>query len=60
MPYKTPQGRLRETGARRVLELRAEHWTYEKIARELGVSLGTVFRICTGRTWQFLKEPAPT
>jgi hypothetical protein len=59
MPYKTPKGRLRENGARRVLELRAGGWTYDKISRELSLSLGTVYRICKGRTWGFLQEATP-
>jgi len=64
MGYKAPNGRLRESGVIRVLELRSAGgdlrgaWTYERIAREVGVSLGTVYRICKGRTWKHIREEA--
>jgi hypothetical protein len=59
MPYKTPKGRLREAGALRVLELRREGKTYAEISQDLAVTIGTVFRICTGRTWAFLRDRVP-
>lgn len=57
---KTTTGRCREACVARVHELRAafdEHgraqrprMTYQQIAQELGLSVGTVYNICTGRT----------
>ena len=54
--YKTPAGRLREFGAREILRLRdlEPKPTYQAIAMELGVSIGTVFNVVTGRTWPWL------
>lgn len=53
---KTPAGRLREAGARRILAMRAQDPkpTYQQIAYELEVSIGTVFNVCKGRTWSWL------
>lgn len=53
---KTEIGRLREAGARRILALRAEKKTYQQIAVELGVSIGTVANVIRGRTWSFLQD----
>lgn len=53
---KTPNGRLREAGARAVLERRKDGKTYQEIATEIGISIGTVYNICTGRTWAWLRE----
>jgi transposase len=53
---KTPNGRLREDGARAVLAARAEGKTYQAIAEQVGVSIGTVYNICKGRTWAWLSS----
>jgi hypothetical protein len=55
---KTPSGRLREAGARKILELRAQPSppTYHEIANMLGVSIGTVFNVTKGRTWGWLSK----
>lgn len=36
--------------------LRTKGWSYRKIAAAINVSEGTVYRICTGRTWPWLRE----
>lgn len=54
--FKSPSGRLREAGALHILELRAAKKTYQEIAAALDVSIGTVFNVCTGRTWGFLAK----
>lgn len=56
LAYKTPRGKLRESGARRILELRKTGRTYQQIAEEMRVSIGTVYNICKGRTWEFLED----
>ncbi len=54
--YKTPAGRLREAGAREILaRRRAEPKpTYQQIAHDMKVSIGTVFNVCRARTWSWL------
>lgn len=53
---KTSAGRLRENGARLILQLRKDGRTYQEIAGQLAVSIGTVFNVCKGRTWSWLRE----
>lgn len=61
MSHKTPAGRLTEAGVRAMRKMRdekkadgsAKH-TYQAIASAFGVTLGTVFNVCTGRTWGWL------
>lgn len=53
---KTPNGRLREDGARAILADRAAKLTYQEIATKHGVSIGTVYNIVKGRTWGWLAE----
>ena len=55
MNIKTPNGRLREDGVREIRQRRAKGETYQKIATALGVSLGTVYNVCSGKTWGWLK-----
>jgi len=53
---KSPTGRLREHGARRIIELRRQGQTYQEIAATLSVSISTVYNVCKGRTWAFLNQ----
>lgn len=53
---KTPKGRLREDGARAILERRKAGATYQAIAEEFAVSIGTVYNLCKGRTWAWLRD----
>lgn len=53
--HKTPAGRLTEAGVREIRRRRSNGDTYQAIANALGVTLGTVFNVCTGRTWGWLK-----
>lgn len=56
--FKTPGGRLREAGAREILRRKAlggKANTYQRIAQDLDVSVGTVFNVVTGRTWGWLQ-----
>lgn len=55
MSTKTPAGRLREEGVREIRERRAKGETYQSIATAMGVSIGTVYNVCTGKTWGWLK-----
>lgn len=55
MKSKTPNGRLREDGARAILSDREGGLTYQEIATKHGVSIGTVYNIVKGRTWAWLK-----
>lgn len=62
MALKTPSGRLTEEGARTIRRLRDEktpegkpRHTYAQIAAKVDVTLGTVFNVCTDRTWGWLK-----
>lgn len=55
-PYKSPRGRLREEGARRILELRDAGRTLQSIATELGVSIGTVYNVVHGKTHTFIRD----
>lgn len=71
MTNKTHSGRLREDGVKKIHELRGEYdatgvrvnskgeKTYQAIAEELRVSLGTVYNVCRGRTWPDL-HPDPS
>ena len=52
---KTPAGRLREEAVREIRERRAKGDTYQKIANDYGVSLGTIYNVCKGKTWGWLK-----
>lgn len=61
MSHKTPAGRLTEAGVRAMRKMRDEkkddgaaRHTYQAIANSFGVTLGTVFNVCTGRTWGWL------
>lgn len=56
--WKTPHGRLREAGAREILRLRAEGWTLDTIAKQLDVSVTTVFNVCHGLAWSWLQKSA--
>lgn len=53
--YKSSKNRLREAGAHRVHELCESGMTYQQVAAELGVSMGTVYNIKNGITWGFVK-----
>jgi DNA invertase Pin-like site-specific DNA recombinase len=52
---KAPNGRLREAGAVRIHELVESGRTYQEVAILLGISIGTVYNVNTGRTWAFVK-----
>lgn len=52
---KTPSGRLSEDGVREVRARRAAKETYQQIANEMGVSVGTVYNIMKGKTWKWLR-----
>jgi len=54
--FKTKAGRLKEAGARKILELQKAKRTYQSIAQEMGVSIGTVFNVVKARTWGWLQE----
>ncbi len=61
MASKTPAGRLTEEGVRAIRKMRDEktpdgkpRHTYAQIASTFGVTLGTVFNVCTNRTWGWL------
>ena len=57
---KTSAGRLRDAGAARVHEMRGAYsedgqkqnprMTYQEIATALGLSVGTIYSICVGKT----------
>ena len=49
--YKLDNGRLREAGAVRVHEMLEEGRTHKEIARELEISIGTVYNIRKGYSW---------
>ncbi len=58
---KTPTGRLTEDGVRAMRAMRQEKredgkakHTYQAIAAAFGVTLGTVFNVCSGRTHAWL------
>jgi DNA invertase Pin-like site-specific DNA recombinase len=53
---KAPNGRLREDTVRAIRARRGTvpATTYQAIAQEFGVSIGTVYNICTGKTWGWL------
>lgn len=56
--FKTPAGRLKEAGAREILRRKAlfgAENTYQRIAHDLGVSIGTVFNVVKGKTWGWLQ-----
>lgn len=55
MQRKAPNGRLREDTVREIRTLRANGKTYQAIAEIAQVSIGTVYNICTGKTWEWLK-----
>lgn len=52
--WKTPAGRLTEEGVREIRRRREKGDTYQAIANGLGVTLGTVYNVCTSRTWGWL------
>jgi AcrR family transcriptional regulator len=55
--HKKPSGRLREAGVREIRERRKKggpEATYHAIANAMGVSIGTVYNIVTGKTWGWL------
>jgi DNA invertase Pin-like site-specific DNA recombinase len=52
--YKTPSGRLTEAGAKAIRELRKTGKTYREIAKLLDITVGTVYNVCTKRTWGWL------
>lgn len=61
MATKTPAGRLTEEGVRAIRAMRAEtneagkpKHTYAVIAERFGLTVGTVFQVCTLRTWKWL------
>lgn len=56
MGNKAPSGRLREEGVREIRERRKKGETYQTIANALGVSIGTVYNVCTKKTWGWLPE----
>jgi hypothetical protein len=59
-PLKTSAGRLRDVGAARIHEMRGAYdsegnkqnprMTYQQIATALGLSVGTIYATCVGRT----------
>lgn len=51
---KSPAGRLTEDGVREIRRLRTEGQTYQQIANRLNVSIGTVYNVCTKKTWGWL------
>lgn len=53
--FKTPAGRLKEAGAREIIRRKTAGDTYQKIAQDLGVSIGTVFNVVKGNTWSWLQ-----
>jgi DNA-binding NarL/FixJ family response regulator len=53
---KTPS--QREIDAKKILELRRQGLTYQKIAEQIGCSIGTVFNVSKGRTWKSLQPQA--
>lgn len=55
MSLKAPNGRLREDTVREIRNLRAAGQTYQAIAEKCGISIGTVYNICKGNTWGWLK-----
>jgi DNA-binding NarL/FixJ family response regulator len=55
---KTAAGRLTEKGVKRILELRQAGKTYQAIAIEMNVSMGTVFNAVRGKTHPHLTRPA--
>lgn len=55
MQRKAPNGRLREDTVREIRSLRKAGKTYQAIASVCEVSIGTVYNICTGKTWDWLK-----
>lgn len=55
MSYKAPSGKLREDGVREVRRRRENKETYQQIANSMGVSIGTVYNVCKGKTWGWLK-----
>lgn len=54
MSLKAPTGRLTEDGVRDIHRRRASGETYQAIANAVGVSIGTVYNVCTGKTWGWL------
>ncbi len=48
--FKSDSGRLTEAGIAEVHRLRAEGWTYQRIANHLGVCNSTVYNILKGKT----------
>jgi hypothetical protein len=52
---KAPNGRLREAGAVRIHQMREAGKTYQEIAEEMKISIGTVYNVMNGRTWAFVK-----
>lgn len=56
MVLKAPNGRLREDTVRRIRAMRGEGKTYQQIAIETEVSIGTVYNIVKGNTWSWLKD----
>lgn len=54
---RKPGGRgLTEAGARKGLEMRRSGHTYQQIAAILGCSTGTVFNVCNGDSWAWLRS----
>lgn len=53
--FKTPAGRLKEEGAREILRRKAAGETYQHIAENLKVSIGTVFNVCKRNTWGWIE-----
>lgn len=53
---KTGAGRLTPEGAAKVLFLRQNGQTYQEIAKEMGVSVGTVRNIVKSESWKWLRE----
>lgn len=58
-PLKTAAGRLTEKGVKRILELRRAGKTYQAIAIEMSVSMGTVFNAVRGKTHPHLTRANP-
>ena len=46
--------RLTEAGVQEILRLRGEGKTYQQVASCLGITTGTVYNVCKGRTWKWL------
>ncbi len=62
-PGKAPSGKLRESTVHQIRAMRGDpkkpSMTYQKIAEEVGVSIGTIYNVVTGKTWGWLESLSP-